>query len=138
MDVTLPTCEERIDLTRRQAVMIESLRAEVERLKKDLEDARRANGKRHPAPRGRPRPTPSGRAQARSSVEQLLPAVIARKLSAGNRTDAGAAAYAVLASLLRTCRRQGRDIPGTLMTLRRQGPGCVLENKNAAAAGPVP
>src|ERR1700757_183557 len=38
------------------------------------------------------------------------PAVIARKLSAGNRTEAGAETHAVLASVLRTCRRQGRDI----------------------------
>jgi hypothetical protein len=49
MDGTPPTYEELVDLTRRQAGMIESLRAEVERLKKELEDARRA-GKRQAAP----------------------------------------------------------------------------------------
>ena len=38
------------------------------------------------------------------------PAVIARKVSAGNRTEAGAETHAVLASVLRTLRRQGRPI----------------------------
>jgi transposase len=39
---------------------------------------------------------------------QIRPAVIARKLSAGNRTDLGATTHAVLASLAATC-RQRRD-----------------------------
>ena len=41
---------------------------------------------------------------------EIRPAVVARKMSAGNRTDAGAETHAVLASVLRTCRRQGKDI----------------------------
>src|SRR5262249_55087272 len=37
---------------------------------------------------------------------EIRPAVIARKLSAGNRTEAGADTHALLASILRTSRRQ--------------------------------
>ena len=40
---------------------------------------------------------------------QLRPAVIARKLSCGNKTDSGAATFEVLASLAATCRQQGRS-----------------------------
>jgi hypothetical protein len=57
---------------------------------------------------------------------EVRPAVIARKLSAGNRTEAGAETHAVLASLLRTCRRQGRDILGALGELLRHGAGHVI------------
>jgi len=39
---------------------------------------------------------------------QLRPAVVARKLSAGNRSQRGAHTHAVLASLAATCRQQGR------------------------------
>jgi transposase len=59
--------------------------------------------------------------------QEVRPAVIARKLSAGNRTEAGAEAHAVLASLLRTYRRQGRSILEGLTTLLRHGPGHVLQ-----------
>lgn len=38
---------------------------------------------------------------------QIRPAVIARKLSAGNRTDTGAETHGVLASILATCAQQG-------------------------------
>ncbi|MGZ6825102.1 MAG: IS66 family transposase [Blastococcus sp.] len=55
------------------------------------------------------------------------PAVIARKLSAGNRTDEGAETHAVLASVFRTYRRQGRDILAAVVELLRRGPGHVLE-----------
>jgi transposase len=55
------------------------------------------------------------------------PAVIARKLSAGNRTQAGAETHAVLASVFRTHRRQGRDILEAVVELLRHGPGHVLE-----------
>jgi transposase len=58
---------------------------------------------------------------------EVRPAVIARKLSAGNRTEAGAETHAVLASILRTYRRQGRDILGAVVELLRHGPGHVLE-----------
>ena len=40
---------------------------------------------------------------------QLRPAVIARKLSCGNKSEAGKAAFEVLASLAATCRQQGRS-----------------------------
>jgi transposase len=53
---------------------------------------------------------------------EIRPAVIARKLSAGNRTEAGAETHAVLASVLRTCRRQGKDVLGFLSGLLRRGP----------------
>ena len=58
---------------------------------------------------------------------EVRPAVIARKLSAGNRTGAGAETHAVLASVLRTCRRRGRDILQTLGELIRRGPGHVVD-----------
>jgi transposase len=58
---------------------------------------------------------------------ELRPAVIARKLSAGNRTEAGAETHAVLASILRTCRRQGRAVVQTVADLLRHGPGHVLD-----------
>ncbi len=67
---------------------------------------------------------------------EVRPAVIARKLSAGNRTEAGAETHAVLASILRTCRRQGRDILQELAGLLRQGPARVIPL--AAPIAPVP
>jgi transposase len=63
------------------------------------------------------------------------PAVIARKLSAGNRTEEGAETHAVLASVFRTYRRQGRDILEAVVELLRQGPGHVLEFDHIA--GPI-
>ena len=65
---------------------------------------------------------------------EIRPAVIARKLSAGNRTEAGAETHAVLASVLRTCRRQGRDIVRMLCGLLRHGPGSIAEMPTPAAA----
>src|SRR3954468_2451446 len=64
------------------------------------------------------------------------PAVIARKLSAGNRTEAGAETHAALASVFRTYRRQGRDILEAVVELLRQGPGHVLEFDHTAQ--PIP
>src|SRR3954467_475529 len=59
MDGKPPTYEELIDLTRRQARQIDELRAEVERLKAELEQSRRA-GKRQAAPfsKGAPKANP--------------------------------------------------------------------------------
>src|SRR3954447_26265006 len=59
MDGRPPTYDELADLTRRQARQIDELRAEVERLKAELEQARRA-GKRQAAPlsKGPPGPHP--------------------------------------------------------------------------------
>jgi transposase len=47
----------------------------------------------------------------------LRPIVVARKVSGGSRSQAGARATAVLASLLRTARQQGRDVLATLKQL---------------------
>src|SRR3954470_2927891 len=64
MDGSAPTYDELFDLTRRQARQIDQLRAEVERLKAELEQSRRA-GKRQAAPfsKGTPKadPKPPGR-----------------------------------------------------------------------------
>ena len=46
---------------------------------------------------------------------QLRPAVIARKLSCGNRTELGAATFEVLASLAATCRQTGQDLAGLIL-----------------------
>ena len=62
MDGRPPTYDELLDLTRRQARQIDELRAEVERLKAELEQpGGRGSDKPPPSPRGRPRPTPNDR-----------------------------------------------------------------------------
>ena len=56
---------------------------------------------------------------------QLRPAVIARKLSAGNRTERGAFTHAVLASLAATCQQQGQrftDLATRLLCLETPPP----------------
>ncbi len=58
---------------------------------------------------------------------EVRPAVLTRKVSAGNRTEVGAEAHAVLASVLRTLCRQGRPILEGLTDLLRRGAGHVLE-----------
>jgi transposase len=68
---------------------------------------------------------------------ELRPAVIARKLSAGNRTEAGAETHAVLARVFRTYRRQGRDILEAVVALLRHGPSHVLEFDHTASAAPA-
>jgi transposase len=59
MDAKPPTYEELVELTRRQARQLHELRAEVERLKAELEQSRRA-GKRQAAPfsKGSPKANP--------------------------------------------------------------------------------
>src|SRR3982750_4878527 len=59
MDGKPPTYDELLDLVRRQARQIDELRAEVERLKAELEQSRRA-GKRQAAPfsKGAPKAHP--------------------------------------------------------------------------------
>jgi hypothetical protein len=52
-------------------------------------------------------------------VLEIRPAVVVRKLSAGNRTEAGAETHAVLMSVLRTLVRQGRDVLGAMTALLR-------------------
>lgn len=49
----------------------------------------------------------------------IRPAVIARKISGGNRSEAGASAWAVVASVLSTARQQGRNAIDSLKTLLR-------------------
>jgi transposase len=66
---------------------------------------------------------------------EVRPAVIARKVSAGNRTEAGAEAHAVLASVLRTLCRQGRPILEGLTALLNHGSGHVLEFDHIPAPG---
>jgi transposase len=65
---------------------------------------------------------------------EIRPAVVVRKLSAGNRTGAGAETHAVLMSVLRTLARQGRDILGTLAALLCRGVGHVLAFDHTAPA----
>src|SRR4051812_29077482 len=69
---------------------------------------------------------------------EVRPAVVAWKLSAGNRTEAGAETHAVLASVLRTCRRQGRDSLGVLGELLRHGPGHVIRLHPERSPTPIP
>ncbi len=47
----------------------------------------------------------------------LRPAVVMRKITGGSRSAAGAEAWAVLASVMRTAEQQGRDVLDTLKTL---------------------
>ena len=68
---------------------------------------------------------------------EIRPAVIARKLSAGNRTEAGAKTHAVLASVLRTLSRQGRPILDGLVGLLRDGSGGLLEFDHLRPPDPV-
>ena len=47
----------------------------------------------------------------------LRPAVIMRKITGGSRSKAGAKAWSILASVMRTAEQQGRDVLQTLKTL---------------------
>jgi hypothetical protein len=47
----------------------------------------------------------------------LRPAVIMRKITGGSRSQAGARAWAILASILRTAQQQGREVVETIKTL---------------------
>jgi transposase len=69
--------------------------------------------------------------------QEIRPAVVVRKLSAGNRTAAGAETHAVLASVLRTCARQGREILAALTEMLRRGPGHILAFDHIARAAPT-
>jgi hypothetical protein len=51
--------------------------------------------------------------------QEIRPAVVIRKISAGNRTDPGAHAHEVLASLSRTAERNERRLPDLLPALLR-------------------
>jgi hypothetical protein len=66
----------------------------------------------------------------------LRPAVVARKISGGSRSDAGAEAFAKLASLLRTADQQGKHlletIKGMLMAAWAVGNPAVVPKASAA------
>ncbi len=49
----------------------------------------------------------------------LRPPVVMRKITGGSRSEAGARAWATLASVMRTAQQQGRDVLATLKTLLR-------------------
>jgi transposase len=49
----------------------------------------------------------------------LRPAVVMRKITGGSRSEGGAKAWSILASVMRTAEQQGRDVLETLKTLLR-------------------
>jgi transposase len=49
----------------------------------------------------------------------LRPAVVMRKITGGSRSESGARAWAILASVMRTAQQQGRDVVETIKTLLR-------------------
>lgn len=49
----------------------------------------------------------------------LRPAVVMRKITVGSRSESGAQAWAILASVMRTAEQQGRDVVDTIKTLLR-------------------
>jgi len=59
----------------------------------------------------------------------IRPAVIARKISGGNRSEKGAEAHAILMSIIQTCRQQGTSIMEYGMS--------VLSARNAGKPDPV-
>jgi transposase len=62
-----------------------------------------------------------------AAERELRPAVVARKTGGCNRTDAGAQAHAILASVLRTCTKQGFDPVAILKHLLRHAETLVLD-----------
>jgi hypothetical protein len=49
----------------------------------------------------------------------LRPAVVMRKITGGSRSESGARAWAILASVMRTAQQQGRDVVATIKELMR-------------------
>lgn len=68
----------------------------------------------------------------------IRPAVIARKLSGCNRTEAGAHTHEVLASLAVTCRQQGLDFAQLVSSALSLDPGRPLHRFSAVARAPTP
>jgi len=73
----------------------------------------------------------------------MIHAVVARKISGGHRAWGGAKAWAVLASVCRTARKQGRDVLETMKQLlwdawAGRPPGLLATPAPAAAGGPSP
>jgi len=54
-----------------------------------------------------------------AAERSLRPAVIMRKITGGSRSDQGAKAWAILASIIRTSQQQGRDVYETIKALIR-------------------
>lgn len=67
------------------------------------------------------------------SEQRLRPAVIVRKISAGNRSDAGSETHEVLTSIIQTCRQQKRDFLDVATELLRnpqpQGLNLIVGNQ---------
>jgi transposase len=64
---------------------------------------------------------------------QLRPAVIARKLSCGNRTAKGAGTWEVMASLAATCRQRGASLGDSPQTAHP--PPAPLQERSSGGAG---
>ena len=62
-----------------------------------------------------------------AAERELRPAVVVRKTGGCNRTDAGAHAHAILASVLRTCQKQGFDPVEVLKYLLHSADTLVLD-----------
>jgi transposase len=75
---------------------------------------------------------PGMEATNNAAEQALRPAVIARKTWGGNRTHKGARAQQILASILRTCRQQGKDAFSRLIGLLRSPSQKVLDIVPAA------
>jgi transposase len=69
--------------------------------------------------------TPGVQATYWRAERAIRPAVVTRKVWGGNRTWAGAEAWQVLASVLRTASQQGRD-PVELLARLPRGPGPIV------------
>lgn len=66
----------------------------------------------------------------------LRPAVIARKLPAGNRTERGAKTHAIVARVIQTCRQQGHDFLQAAQQLLRSPQPLVLPIVETTARAP--
>jgi transposase len=62
-----------------------------------------------------------------AAERELRPAVVVRKTGGCNRTDAGAEAHAILASVLRTCQKQGFDPVAVLKHLLHSAETLVFD-----------
>jgi hypothetical protein len=81
----------------------------------------------------------AGVAPTNNAAERAIrPAVIVRKMSAGNRSPQGARVHAVITSLWQTCRQQGRDFLELVTTLLRSPQPRVIElvSSGTPATGP--
>ena len=71
-----------------------------------------------------------------AAEREIRPAVVVRKTSGGSRSDRGASTHAVLTSVIRTCRKQGRDFVGTVVELFRQPRPVALRLTSPPAVQP--